>query len=298
MITESQIIVNRFSQYQKMVLTKIFVAPTEKVAGEEISKGKHLVSARDHLVKQGMVTFDKENETASLTEKGNQALKDAGLVDDSDTITEEGKKFAYKKIYESFIKYFLNTDLVKDVKDLLPSQLKWLEDMEIKNWKYEEGIINVNGDVIISNKILTKIPVQFGYVSGSFYCRNNQLTSLSGAPKEVGGDFSCHNNKLTSLSGAPKEIGGNFWCDNNKLTSLSGGPKEVGEDFWCNNNQLTSLSGAPKEVGGGFYCYNNQLTSLSGGPKEVGGGFYCWNNKFESEPDHSRIKIGGEFKWK
>jgi len=110
MITEAQIIVNRFSQYQKMVLTKIFVAPTEKVAGEEISKGKHLVSARDHLVKQQMITFDKENETASLTDKGNQALKDAGLVDDSDTITEEGKKFAYKKVYESFIDYFLKTE--------------------------------------------------------------------------------------------------------------------------------------------------------------------------------------------
>ena len=102
---------------------------------------------------------------------------------------------------------------------LSPSQLKWLEDMKIKNWKYEDGVVNVKGNVNISHKKLTKIPVQFGYVSENFDCSYNQLTSLSGAPKEVGGDFYCSYNQLTSLSGAPKEVGGSFWCKNNKFKS-------------------------------------------------------------------------------
>ena len=97
---------------------------------------------------------------------------------------------------------------------LTPEQLKWLTDMGIENYSYENGKVNVQGDVDISGKKLTSIPVQFGTVSGS------------------------------------------------------------------------------------FYCYSNDLTSLVGAPQEVGRGFYCANNKFKSEPEHSFINIGGDFKWR
>ena len=106
---------------------------------------------------------------------------------------------------------------------------------------------------------------------GSFYCSNNQLTSLAGAPSEVGGVFYCDNNQLTSLAGAPSEIGGEFHCGNNQLTSLAGAPSEIGGDFSCGYNKLTSLAGAPSEIGGSFYCHNNKLTSLAGAPSEVSG---------------------------
>ena len=62
--------------------------------------------------------------------------------------------------------------------------------------------IDVNGDVYLINMSLDKLPLKFNRVTGNFYCRDNQLTSLEGAPKEVGGDFYCHNNQLTSLEGA------------------------------------------------------------------------------------------------
>ena len=39
---------------------------------------------------------------------------------------------------------------------------------------------------------------------GNFYCYNNQLTTLEGAPKEVGGDFDCYNNQLTTEDNKPK----------------------------------------------------------------------------------------------
>jgi hypothetical protein len=75
----------------------------------------------------------------------------------------------------------------------------------------------------------------------------------------VGGNFWCGNNNLTSLQGAPKTIGRDFYCDNNLLTTLAGAPKSVGGDFYCSHNLLTSLEGAPETVGENFYCYNNPV---------------------------------------
>ena len=160
---------------------------------------------------------------------------------------------------------------------MTPAQIKWLKKMDITDYSVDsEGFVNVDGDVDISNKKLTSIPVKFGYVGGYFYCHYNNLSSLQGAPREVGGYFYCHYNNLSSLQGAPREVGGSFEC-------------------W--NNNLTSLEGAPKEVGGNFDCRNNNLSSLQGAPREVGGDFCCWNNKFKAAPDHSFIKISGDFVW-
>ncbi len=94
----------------------------------------------------------------------------------------------------------------------------WLDKMNIKNYTINKDGVDVKGNVEISNRNLVEIPIKFNKVGGDFYCHNNKLTSLEGAPKEVGEDFYCHNNKLTSLEGAPKEVGGGFYCRNNKLT--------------------------------------------------------------------------------
>ncbi len=106
---------------------------------------------------------------------------------------------------------------------------------------------------------MTKIPLKFRKVSGNFYCHNNKLTSLEGAPTSVGGHFYCYNNKLTSLEGSPTSVGGGFYCHYNQITSLEFAPTSVGGNFDCSDNQLTSLEGAPTSVGGGFYCPNNPV---------------------------------------
>jgi len=159
--------------------------------------------------------------------------------------------------------------------------------------KLVRGKWEVEGDLNLSSLNLTKLP-PMGEVGGYFYCDNNQLTSLKGAPKEVGGDFYCYSNQLTSLAGAPEEVGGGFYCYSNQLTSLEGAPKEVGGYFYCYCNQLTSLEGAPEKVGGNFYCGNNQLTSLEGAPKKVGGDFCCYNNQLTSL-EGAPEKVGGDF---
>ena len=154
------------------------------------------------------------------------------------------------------------------------------------------------GDLDLHSMNLTKLPEVLKYVDvgGNFYCYNNKLTSLQGAPKSVGGSFSCDFNQLTSLVGAPKSVGGNFRCDNNKLTSLEGAPRSVSRNFYCDNNQLTSLVGAPKSVGGNFDCYSNKLTSLEGAPESVGGNFYCYNNavKFTKEQVRAICNVKGK----
>ncbi len=161
----------------------------------------------------------------------------------------------------------------------------------IKNYTINaDGLVDVNGDVVLYNKGLTKLPLKFGKVTGYFGCNNNQLTTLEGSPREVGGDFDCYNNQLITLEGGPREVGGGFYCRDNKLTTLEGGPREVGGYFNCNDNQLITLEGGPREVGGNFNCRDNKLITLEGSPREVGGNFYCGDNPIYSVyklfPDH------------
>jgi hypothetical protein len=93
-----------------------------------------------------------------------------------------------------------------------------------------EGKVDVDyGSVYLNMEGLYKIPLKFGKVDGSFYCYNNNLTSLEGCPDYVGGIFDCSENNLTSLEGCPDEVGGSFNCFNNPLKNYFKNIKE--EDF-------------------------------------------------------------------
>ncbi len=152
----------------------------------------------------------------------------------------------------------------------------------------------IKGNLDLSAMDLAELPDMSSItIKGNFYCSNNQLTSLTGAPARVGGVFNCHKNQLTSLTGAPESVG-IFDCSNNQLTSLTGAPARVGEVFNCSHNQLTSLTGAPESVGGNFNCSNNQLTSLTGAPESVDGNFYCHKNQLTSLTGAPE-SVGGDF---
>jgi hypothetical protein len=133
--------------------------------------------------------------------------------------------------------------------------LDWLA--ELDHEVHEDIYVSVKGDVDLSHKSLERLPFNFRVVTEEFFCNNNKLTSLKGAPKKVIGRFHCANNNLTSLQGAPKEVKGSFHCSNNNLTSLQGAPEKVGENFYCSyNNKLTSLEGAPEAIRGEFKSDN------------------------------------------
>src|SRR5271157_4522393 len=119
--------------------------------------------------------------------------------------------------------------------------IKWLDTYGVTNYVINDDLtIDVNDNVYLSNKNLTKFPdfIKFNHVSGYFYCSNNQLTSLVGCPSSIGGDFYCHHNQLTSLVGCPSSVGCSFSCNNNQLTSLIGCPSGVGGSFWCHDNKV------------------------------------------------------------
>ena len=133
--------------------------------------------------------------------------------------------------------------------ELTPEQIEWLDKCTRGTWQLNPrtGLVDVDGYFDCSWQGLSDFKgVRFGKIGGKFYCDNNQLTTLEGAPREVGGYFSCDNNQLTTLEGAPQKVGGRFYCKYNQLTSLEGAPQEVGGDFYCDNNQLTTLEGAPR----------------------------------------------------
>jgi hypothetical protein len=163
----------------------------------------------------------------------------------------------------------------------------------IKNYTInEDSTIDVDGNVHLHEKRLTKLPLKFGKVSGNFYCSFNELKSLSGAPLSVGGHFSCHGNKLISLEGAPISVGRDFYCDSNQLKSLEGSPLSVGGGFYCNSNQLISLEGISGRISGAIYCHNNQLRDVKG----VKDG---WLGRFEVDgnPVYEIFKLFPEDKW-
>jgi len=140
-----------------------------------------------------------------------------------------------------------------------------IENYKIENYTFNDDLsIDVNGDVNLSSKGLTKLTFKFRNVSGYFSCSYNNLTSLVGGPKTIGDAFYCNNNKLTSLVGGPKTVGGGFSCTNNDLKSLLGSPETVGGYFDCSSNKLTSLEGCPKTIEGDLDCSYNNLIFLEG----------------------------------
>ena len=110
----------------------------------------------------------------------------------------------------------------------------------IENFKIVDGLVNVDGDVILSNMNFNQILLNFGEVTGHFKCNKNNLISLEGAPKVVGGNFNCSYNELSSLDHCPKTIGGWFDTSYNKISNLSEIPS-VAREINIDHNPIDEL---------------------------------------------------------
>ena len=143
----------------------------------------------------------------------------------------------------------------------------------IKNWSLNErGLVDVGDNVNLFGKKLSRLPLQFGKVSGEFTCKRNGLTTLIGCPESVGYGFDCSQNKLSSLEFGSKYVGAGYNCSQNRLTTLKGAPESINEvGFDCSVNNITSLEYCPKYINGSLTIQYNQLTSLQYGPEEVTG---------------------------
>ena len=128
---------------------------------------------------------------------------------------------------------------------LTPEQIGWLDKCTRGMWirNPETGLVDIDGVFVCKEQNLTDFKgVEFGEVTGDFWCQENQLTSLEGAPRNVGNGFYCGNNQLTSLKGAPQKVGRDLHCYGNQLTSLEGLPEGIRKEFLCWNNPVSNTT--------------------------------------------------------
>ena len=116
------------------------------------------------------------------------------------------------------MKYILNRDkFIKESNEHIESICMKLG---ILDFEIVDGLVNVNGDVILYKQHLYELPIQFGRVTGDFNCYDNRLLTLKGCPSYVGGDFICSGNRLSTLKGCPTEVCGCFECNDCEIESL------------------------------------------------------------------------------
>lgn len=156
---------------------------------------------------------------------------------------------------------------------------QWLKVMRIRRYKLiqeqtGQWVVDVPGNVDLTDKNLSFFPIQFNRIEGSFLCGKNSLKSLKGAPREVWHEFNVSHNLLISLEFTPLYIGGSFNCSHNQLTSLVGCPKRIEQTFDCDHNLLSNLKGGPEVVRNHYSVSHNPINSLLFFPKEVGHGFF------------------------
>jgi hypothetical protein len=152
----------------------------------------------------------------------------------------------YRRVRESVKSYndFINESVIdKKIRRRNNEIHRTCEKYHISNYTInEDGSIDVDGDVVIYNRHLKKLPLKFRNIYGSFNCDNNKLTTLEGCPINVYGNFSCVDNWIRSLDHCPKSVSGVFRCSFNKITSLEGipgNPKSILSRF----NHLKDVKG-------------------------------------------------------
>lgn len=141
----------------------------------------------------------------------------------------------------------------------------------------EDGIVDVDDDVNLSNRNLDRIPFKFGKVSGDFIIISNCLESLEGSPYYVGGEFACQFNKLKNLKGSPIEVSKNFYASRNNLESLDGMSLEIGGNFYCDNTSIKELDSV-SNIEGYLYCDKDvDISKFRGYCKKI----KIWNNYYQ-----------------
>lgn len=142
----------------------------------------------------------------------------------------------YVKLYEEFIKpeHGVLTDPVEIKKwidywkdtwvDVYISTVGGFKTQPRIKGKYTiglDGSVDVDGDVYIHQMNLEYIPIQFGTVTGDFYCYGNNLKSLIGSPKLVGRDYNIYNNtSINTLKYCSDVVNGSVYCSNINIKTL------------------------------------------------------------------------------
>ena len=114
------------------------------------------------------------------------------------------------------MRYLRDYRLFESNDGLTDEQREFLDEYTRGTWSVNrKGLVDVQGAFDCYGQGLEDfLGIRFGKVSEYFYCWNNQLRTLEGAPRVVGGNFYCYRNPLISLEGVPEVIEGNFLFKN------------------------------------------------------------------------------------
>ena len=114
------------------------------------------------------------------------------------------------------MRYLRDYRLFESNDGLTDEQREFLDEYTRGTWSVNrKGLVDVQGAFDCYGQGLEDfLGIRFGKVSEYFYCWNNQLRTLEGAPRGVGGNFYCYRNPLISLEGVPEVIEGNFLFKN------------------------------------------------------------------------------------
>lgn len=80
------------NHHQRYILLQIKLASTSTLAFDQINKSEADVQASDMLNQVGFIRVSQEQTTAELTPRGEQAIVDYGLVDETGEVTEVGQQ--------------------------------------------------------------------------------------------------------------------------------------------------------------------------------------------------------------
>lgn len=134
--------------------------------------------------------------------------------------------------------------------------IKYLHKINVYNFYIKDDLtVDVYDNVDISQKVLKEIPINFNYVSGSFNCSYNFLTTLKGCPKIIGGDFNCGRNDLTNLEHAPSIIFGSACLLLNPINKFDYFFDKVDGDIYIDTDTLIETGNFLKYKGDNYDYY-------------------------------------------
>lgn len=140
-------------------------------------------------------------------------------------INEMAKKKAAQKKIKSVI------DSVEG--PITQEQLEeWLEeyDIDVDEYAVVKGHLNIHTDfsLDVNDKLVSQLPVQFGYVHGDFNASIKSLTTFNNFPTEVEDGFFCYDTQVASFEGLNLRCGGNVdLIMNSKLHDFTGIHKHI-----------------------------------------------------------------------
>ena len=80
------------NHHQRYILLQIKLASTPTLAFEQVNKSEADVKATEMLRRVGLIRISEERNTAELSETGERAVVEYGLVDETGEVTEIGEE--------------------------------------------------------------------------------------------------------------------------------------------------------------------------------------------------------------